>query len=41
MESTQLPNFTIAQAPADQKLRILVLQKEESNLVPEIWREDF
>lgn len=41
MESTQLPNFTTAEAPADQKLRILVLQKEESNLVPEIWREDF
>ncbi len=41
MELTQLPNFTAAEAPADQKLRILVLEKDESNLVPELWREDF
>jgi len=41
MQSTQLPTFTTAESPADQKLRILVLEKDESNLVPELWREDF
>jgi len=41
MESTQLPNFSTTESPADQKLRILVLEKGESNLVHELWREDF
>lgn len=41
MESTQLPSFTLAEAPADQKLKIFVLEKTEVNLVPELWKEDF
>lgn len=41
MELCQLPNITVAEGPADQKLRILVLEKSEVALVPEIWREDF
>ena len=41
MELTQLPAFDVAEKAVDQKLRIFVLDKNESGLVPEIWREDF
>jgi hypothetical protein len=41
MELTQLPTINAAEKAVDQKLRIFVLEKSESDLVPEIWREDF
>ena len=35
-----MPSYSTAEKAAEQKLIILVLTKDESSLVPELWRED-